>query len=331
MFKVKDVIYNRALLQYMPHGINPKVFYPIEDKQFISNKRKEFLNNKNYEFVIFHNSRNIQRKRTSNILLAFRAFVDNLPVEKRSSVCLILHTDVKADAGTDLLAVKEAFCPSYDVYFSHNRLSPEEMNLLYNISDVTISISSSEGFGLSTAESIMAGTPIIINMTGGLQDQAGQKDDAGNSVVFDMNFGSNNEKRFSNIGEWVYATWPSCRTVQGSIPTPYIFDDNSRWEDAAEGMLYWYLMPLEKRKLCGKKGRDWALTSGGLNAKNMCETFIEGMEFVFNNWIPKKPFDVYTLANYVGHTMPNNSMGFELPVFDHDKLKQQASNVVDKI
>ena len=32
---------------------------------------------------------------------------------------------------------------------------------------------SNEGFGLGTCESLMAGTPIIVNVTGGLQDQCG--------------------------------------------------------------------------------------------------------------------------------------------------------------
>ena len=48
-----------------------------------------------------------------------------------------------------------------------------ELNWNYNIADVTINIANNEGFGLATAESIKAGTPIIVNVTGGLQDQCG--------------------------------------------------------------------------------------------------------------------------------------------------------------
>ena len=47
-------------------------------------------------------------------------------------------------------------------------ITPKDMNLMYNMADVTVGISSNEGFGLSTAESLMAGTPIIVNVTGGL-------------------------------------------------------------------------------------------------------------------------------------------------------------------
>ena len=41
---------------------------------------------------------------------------------------------------------------------------------LYNIADVTINMASNEGFGLGTCESLMCGTPISVNVTGGLQD-----------------------------------------------------------------------------------------------------------------------------------------------------------------
>ena len=36
-----------------------------------------------------------------------------------------------------------------------------------------MNMASNEGFGLGTCESLMAGTPIIVNVTGGLQDQCG--------------------------------------------------------------------------------------------------------------------------------------------------------------
>ena len=37
--------------------------------------------------------------------------------------------------------------------------------------DCTISISEAEGFGIPTLESLSCGTPIIVTMTGGLQEQ----------------------------------------------------------------------------------------------------------------------------------------------------------------
>ena len=154
---------NKTVLHYVPHGINSKTFHPMSsDDATLKKRRKEIFGDKNYEFVIFYNSRNVQRKRTSNIMLAYKAFCDNLSKEESSKCVLVLHTEVRQDAGTDLVTVKEAFCPEYDVMFSTAKYTPEDMNMMYNIADVTINLSSNEGFGLSTTESIMAGTPIIV-------------------------------------------------------------------------------------------------------------------------------------------------------------------------
>ena len=44
-------------------------------------------------------------------------------------------------------------------------------------------MASNEGFGLGSAEALTVGTPIIVNMTGGLQDQCGIRDDEGNLLT----------------------------------------------------------------------------------------------------------------------------------------------------
>ena len=314
---------NKTVLHYVPHGINSEVFHPIpSDDSILKRRRKEIFGGKEYEFVIFYNSRNVQRKRTSNIMLAFKAFCDNLPKEKAAKCVMVLHTEVRQDAGTDLAAVKEAFCPEYDVVISTAKYTPEDMNVMYNIADVTINLSSNEGFGLSTAESLMAGTPIIVAVTGGLQDQTGQVKDDGSPIVFDLHFGSNNVGKYKKHGVWAYPVYPTSQCVQGSIPTPYIFDDMSRWQDAAEGMMYWYLAGADKRELFGMKGRQWALNEGGINAKNMCGQFVKCMDYTLKNFKPVKTFGIFTEKDYVGNLMPGG-MGFEIPVIDQEKIKQQ--------
>lgn len=311
----------RTLLQYCPHGIDDECFTIKEkdDKGLVEFKKKLF-GNKEYKFVILYNSRNVQRKRTSNIVLAYRQFCDNLPREEAEKCVLVLHTEIMQDAGTNLLAVKEALCPDYNIVFSPGKLSPVDMCFLYNAADVTINLSSNEGFGLSIAESIMCGTPIIATVTGGLQDQIGQTDDEGKPVEFTADFGSNNVGKYKNHGPWAYPVWPVTRLIQGSIPTPYIFDDLAKWEDAAEGFMYWYLMGDAKRTKCGAEGRRWALNEGGLNSKNMAKQFIDGMEYVFANWKSPKRFGVYSIKDYVGNTMPNGHMGFEIPKIDKEEL-----------
>lgn len=317
----------KSVIHYVPHGINSKLFQPIpKDDITLKKKRKELFQGKEYDFVIFYNSRNVQRKRTSNIILAYRAFCDNLPKDQAKKCVLVLHTEPRCDAGTDLLAVKESLCPDYDVAFSTAKVAPADMNFLYNIADVTINLSSNEGFGLSTAESLMSGTPIIATVTGGLQDQIGQTKDDGSPIEFNANFGSNNVGKYKKHGCWAYPVWPTSTYIQGSIPTPYIFDDLTKWEDAAEGMMYWYLMGPEKRQECGCKGREWAMGDGGINADNMCKQFVASVDYIVKNWKPVKQFGLFTENNYIGNQMING-LGFEIPTIDITKLKQEIAKV----
>lgn len=186
---------------------------------------------------------------------------------------------------------------------------------------------SNEGFGLSVAESLMCGTPISVAVTGGLQDQIGQTDNEGKPIEFGKDFGSNNIGQYKNHGPWAYPIWPVTRMVQGSIPTPYIFDDLTKWEDIAESYMYWYLMGDAKRTKCGQIGRDWCLGEGGLNSKNMGQQFINCMEFLFQNWTPPRKFGIYTKDDYIGNQMPDKSMGFPIPTIDKEALQKQTETL----
>ena len=188
---------------------------------------------------------------------------------------------------------------------------------------------SNEGFGLSCAESIMCGTPVTVTVTGGLQDQTGQVTDEGKPVEFDADFGSNNIGRYKKHGPWAYPVWPVSRLVQGSIPTPYIFDDVSRWEDFAEGFMYWHMMGDHKREICGAEGRRWALNEGGINSKNMGQTFIDGMEYVFANWQKPKKFSIHTIKDYVGNTMLDGHTGFTFDKIDKEALQKKIDAAMD--
>ena len=328
-FNINGKIEDKVLLQYCPHGINSEQFHPISDSDpaLIDFKNKIF-GGKKFDFVILYNSRNVHRKRTSNIMLAYRSFCENLTKEQASKCMLILHTEIMQDAGTNLLAIKESFCPDNNVMFSPGKLSPREMCLLYNVADMTVNASSNEGFGLSCAESIICGTPVTVTVTGGLQDQIGQVDDDGNPIQFTENFGSNSNGKYKKHGKWAYPVWPVTRLVQGSIPTPYIFDDLARWEDFAEGFMYWYLLGNSKRVEYGMEGRRWAMNEGGINAKNMSQTFIDGMDFVLKNWVKPKGFGLFSDKDYVGNTMKDGHAGFEYPVIDKDKIKQEIRSQV---
>tara|TARA_R110001599_G_scaffold81004_1_gene218783 strand:- start:527 stop:1912 length:1386 start_codon:yes stop_codon:yes gene_type:complete len=288
---------------YIPHGISERYFKPVstdEEKKLVKNTKKR-LTDSEVEFVVFYNNRNIRRKMTGDVIMAFKTFCDMLPKEKADKCALLMHTQPVDENGTHLPNVVKAICPEYKVYFSDKKLEASELNHLYNLSDVTINIASNEGFGLGTCESLMAGTPIIVNVTGGLQDQCGFKlngkhltaNDYGEikSLHDDRKWANNPELTW---GEWVKPVWPSNRALVGSIPTPYIFDDRCRWDDAADCIKEWYDMSKEDRDDCGIKGREFVQGKDSMmTAKNMSQNFIDHMERAFDNWKPKKRYKIF--------------------------------------
>ena len=313
---------NPTKVSYVPHGINANTFKPLrtdEEKKELQTIRKQIFK-KDYKFVIFYNNRNIRRKQTSTILLAYRMFCDNLPKEEADKCVLLMHTNPIDEAGTDLPAVSKAFCPMYDVIFSSEKIMPERLNQYYNIADVTINLSDNEGFGIATAESVMAGTPIIVTVTGGLQDQCGFVDENGNPPQFTNEWGTNADGRYKKHGKWVTPVYPGARMMQGSVPTPYILADYGKWEDAAEAMMYWYMLGNEKRKAYALEGREWMCGEGGLSAESMCEKMAQGLDNMMETWKGRERFNIHRHDEFVGHNMPNNSLGFPIPKIDKSAL-----------
>jgi glycosyltransferase involved in cell wall biosynthesis len=315
----------KSILHYVPHGIDPKVFKPLKELEYADVKNKLFEGN-DYKFVFFYNNRNIRRKQTSNIILAYRMFCDSLPKEEAKKCLLLMHTHMVDNSGTDLPAVVEALCPEYEVKFSSQKLSPDDMNKLYNIADVTVNMASNEGFGLSGAESLITGTPIISNTTGGLQDHMGFRDEKGNLVEFTKDWGSNHDGRYKKHGKWAKPLYPVLRIVQGSPPTPYIFDDHSTWEDLAHAMMYWYKMDPEKRAEYGELGRQFALGEGGFNTDNLSKQFIFAMEKVFDNFTPRADYDLHTSDEFVGHDL-SGGPGFTIPTVDMERVEKELQEI----
>ena len=287
---------------YIPHGIPEDSFFPIDkDNKELKSFRQKVIRNSEKDFIIFWNNRNIRRKLPSDVIMAYKTFCDNLPKEKAEKCLLLMHTAPKDNNGTDLPEVVKNICPDYEVIFSHNRLDEKHMNFLYNIADIQVNIASNEGFGLGTAEAVMAGTPMIVNVTGGLQDQCGFELN-GKHVGYEdyreiVSFHDRDKWEHNadlTWGEWCKPVWPACRSLQGSIPTPYIFDDRPRWEDVAVRIREWYETPSEKRREFGLKGREWMLKEEvGMSAKHMCDRFIDNMETAWKKWTPRKRFTMY--------------------------------------
>lgn len=293
-------------IKYIPHGINTDTYFPIDENHehwgLLQDMKKGMFGEEEPDFVLFYNSRNIRRKMTSDIIVAFKDFLMELDEEKRDGCKLVLHTTPVDNNGTDLPAVIDAIVPEEykkNVIISGEKIQPIQLNCLYNIADVTILISSNEGFGLGTAESISAGTPIIVNVTGGLQDQCGFKLDGEYLTPTDyLEIGSlhrwrkwmNNDRL--SWGEWVIPVWSSAINLVGSPPTPYIYDDRVDPFDVKEAIKEWYFTDRDEIKEAGKKGREWLMNEGGLNSENMASLFKKEIKDDLENFKPRKRFEV---------------------------------------
>jgi len=281
-------------IQYVPHGVSEK-FYPIKENEEIEqiNSIKKELGISHKKFILFWNNRNIRRKNPGDVILAYKTFCDGLTKEEAKDVLLLMHTTKVDPNGTDLPEVVKNICPDYDVQFTNSNFATEQLNQIYNIADVTINMASNEGFGLTTCESLAAGTPMIVNVTGGMQDQCNFTID-GKYITAEqyVELGSlhNLKELPQNLswGSWVNPIWPTNRSLQGSPATPFIFDDRCSYEDAAKAIRQWYDTSPDRRVECGLEGSEWIKgNESNMSAKNMGKRVLESIEGVFKNWKPK--------------------------------------------
>ena len=293
------------VIKYLPHGLNHKIYHPLESTEELEqvDKMKYKLFGKDeIDFVLFFNSRNIRRKQVPDTMWAFKMFLDSLPQEKADKCRFLLHTEISHDAGTDLEAVRELlFEEKYPkaIVFDTQKWSTKDLNILYNIADCQILLTSNEGWGLTLTEAILAGTPIIANVTGGMQDQMRFEDENGDWFTPTPTTPSNHTSKYKKHGEWAFPVYPASRSIQGSPITPYIWDDRCKAEDAADRIKEVYSLGKEKREELGLKGREWAISDeAGFTAQHQGKRFIEYMDELFNTWEPRIAFEVLDSDGY---------------------------------
>ena len=305
---------NGKVIEYVPHGINEKYFHPInetsEDYNQYLEMRENLFEGRDIEFVVFWNSRNIRRKSPGDVILAYRQFCDQIGKEKAKKCALVMHTTPVDNNGTDLLAVRESVCdPEYvNVFFSSNKLSSKQMNWLYNIADVTMLISSNEGWGLSLTESMLSGTMIIGNVTGGMQDQMRFVDENGEWYTPSFKVPSNHMGTYKEHGEWAVPVFPSNISLVGSVPTPYIHDDRCDFRDVANAIEEVYNLPKEERDRRGLAGHTWSTSDEAMmTAANMGKNVISSVNKTLEQFVPRSKFDIFKVEQmpkkYVKHPM----------------------------
>lgn len=227
----------------IPHTVNTDIFTKIPQKdaqQFIDSNEAFLDKNGNKKFIFFWNNRNARRKMSGSVLWWFAEWARSVGEDK---VLLIMHTEPQDPNGQDLNAIIAEMNAQDDVILSVQKVGMPELSVLYNVADCTLNVSDAEGFGLGTLESLATETPIIVNMTGGMQEQV------------------TDGKEWFGIG-----IEPSSKAIIGSQDVPYIYEDRVSKEDFVAALDKMYNTPKQDREELGKKGRQHVLDNYGFDS-----------------------------------------------------------------
>ena len=222
---------------FIPHAFPRTEFYRLPDDIIKSEKERILGKERKDNFVCLWMNRNCKRKRPADVLETWKIFLSSLNKDERSKCTLLMHTDPTDHAGNNLFAIADSMNILENIAFSTEKLPTNFINTLHNISDVCLNISFNEGFGLTTLESMMVGTPIIASKTGGLYRQ-----------VVDCNDGSENGIAL-NI---------DFQTLTGNQKIPFIYEDYVKCDNAARAIKKFFSMSKSEKKELSKKVEVYA-------------------------------------------------------------------------
>jgi glycosyltransferase involved in cell wall biosynthesis len=244
---------------YIPHAVDTEIFRRYEKDDHESRERVKVklgeINN-NGRFLFFWNNRNARRKQSGSLLFWFKDFLDKVGHDKAQ---LLMHTDLNDPNGQPLgqLANHLGLIDG-QVVFSTQKVDPLHMADFYNMADCTLNISDAEGFGLATLESLSCSTPIIVNMTGGLQEQV-----------------TDGENWFG-IG-----IKPASSSVIGSLTVPWIHEDRVSKEDFIDSLTKMMEMKKKEREKLGDLGREHVMKNYSFDVFN--KSWVSLMDSTYEN------------------------------------------------
>tara|TARA_R100000008_G_scaffold86375_2_gene79226 strand:+ start:7305 stop:8576 length:1272 start_codon:yes stop_codon:yes gene_type:complete len=258
---------------HVPHAVPSSAYCPLSEQvvQEYKEKHDKLIVNGKEKVVFFWNNRNARRKQSGTLIWWFKEFLDEVG---HDNATLIMHTEPKDPHGQDLEAILEELdITDGQVLLSVNKVDLKELAMIYNVADCTINISDAEGFGLSTLESLSCGTPVIVNMTGGLQEQV------------------TDGKEYFGVG-----IEPSSKAIIGSQDVPYIYEDRISKDDFINALKKMYHMTREERKKMGAKGRKHVLKNYSFDSYT--KKWDEVMTHIINthgSWDARKNYQSWTM------------------------------------
>jgi glycosyltransferase involved in cell wall biosynthesis len=219
-------------LYHIPHATPDHIFKPIPLEEKL--KCRQMAGFAPDDFIFFWNNRNARRKQTGSLIFWFKSLLSR--VDNPEKVKLLLHTDPMDPHGQPVPVLLNHLELQGNVRMTAGKVPEEELSRYYGMSDCTLNISDAEGFGLATLESLSCEVPIIVNMTGGLQEQV-----------------TDGENWFG-IG-----IEPASKAVIGSMGVPWIYEDRISEDQFHNACLEMINKTPEERKELGQMGRKYLL------------------------------------------------------------------------
>lgn len=222
---------DKIICEYVPHGVALDVFNKLSEKHIAESKYN--LLSEGCEFAIFCNNANMRRKQLPLLMESYDKFCSLLKPSQADKTVLMIHTNRVGEGNHDVVKLSEQLYPNRNILFSTAKVEETILNRMYNTFDVTVNTASNEGFGLTTLESLAAGTPIICTNTGGLSSQIVKNND------------------------WGIHIEPSVRKLSGDESTPFIYEDFISSDDVAKALISIYSLNKMDRLGMGKRGREF--------------------------------------------------------------------------
>ncbi len=266
----ENVVGDAVKSTYIPHSVNLNIFKKLPESDVEAFKRETLVGVHPDAFIAFWNNRNGLRKLPATLMMWWKDFLEENNL--RGKAHLIMHTDPVDQAGQNLPAILKDFnFAEGDVIFSTTKVDELVLSKFYNMADVVVNIADAEGFGLGTLEALACETPIIVNMTGGLQEQ--------------VTDGTN----WFGVG-----IEPASKIILGDVVAcPYIYQDRISKGDFLAAMKKMYSMSKEDRNKLGSLGRKHVETN--YNFDNLHEKWVNLLEDTYetNGSWPNKNFKSY--------------------------------------
>lgn len=164
-----DVIY---------HGVDKDIFTPPVDRAF----RDKFFTNHKDQFIVLNVNRNQPRKDMYRTFAGFSKFHKKYPDSFLFMLCQM------KDVGGDLFEIashyglewdKDWACPADGTYGANQGYPVSVVNAIYGASDVVVSTTTGEGWGLSFSEACACKRPVLFPKNTSLIEMVGENEERG--------------------------------------------------------------------------------------------------------------------------------------------------------